>query len=182
MKGVIFTEFLELVETGFSLNVADKVITKACPFHSAFTSVGKYDYRDLIAMVEQLSHETSLPASALVNAFGKHLFQYFLASNPEAFLDVQSTSQLLQKVERVIHGEVLKIHPDAELPSFRFPSSSDGHFAIEYVSSRPFATLACGLIEASIEYFKESYSIERTDLEGPPGTHALFRLIPTHEG
>ncbi len=31
MKGVIFTEFLELVETGFGMETADQVITRGCP-------------------------------------------------------------------------------------------------------------------------------------------------------
>ena len=57
MKGIIFTEFLELVETGFGMEVADQVITRGCPFHNAgFTSVGSYDHRDLISMVGELSN------------------------------------------------------------------------------------------------------------------------------
>lgn len=178
MKGVVFTEFLELVETGFGMQVADNVITKGCPFHAGFTSVGTYDHQDLIAMVGQLSEETGAPAADLVHAFGKHLFNKFLLGNPDFFASVNNTFDLLVNVENVIHVEVLKLTPEAELPRFRFPPAEPGCFNVEYESKRPFADLAGGLIEACIEHFGESLSVTRTDLDGPPGTHANFHLSP----
>ena len=114
----------------------------------------------------------------LVHAFGKHLFEKFLASHPEAFSAVKNTFELLCNVENVIHVEVLKLNPDAELPTFSFPPADEGCFDLEYKSRRPFADLAGGLIEACVEHYGESLSIERIDLDGPPGTHALFHLAP----
>jgi hypothetical protein len=176
MKGVVFTEFLELVEDRFGMSVADCVVTKGCPFQHGFTSVGTYDYRELLSMVGQLSAETGTPTPDLVRVFGKHLFQTFLNSYPEAFLGVESTEGLLRRVENVIHIEVRKLYPDAELPSFKFPSMAGHGFAIEYRSTRPFADLAEGLIEASIEHFGEPLRAVRIDMDGEPGTHCLFRL------
>ena len=176
MKGVVFTEFLELVEDKFGLQVVDTVITKGCPFSRGFTSVGTYDYRELLSMVGQLSSETGAPTGTLVKTFGKHLFQTFLKSYPEAFLNTCSTAELLHQVEDAIHIEVRKLYPDAELPTFRFPPASPNEFVVEYQSSRPFADLAEGLLEASIHHFGESFVLERTDLDGEPGTHCLFRF------
>jgi hypothetical protein len=176
MKGVVFTEFLELVEGRFGIAVADRVITKGCPFQHGFTSVGTYDYRELLSMVGQLSAETGAPAPVLVKAFGKHLFRTFLNSYPEAFSSVESTEQLMRRVEDVIHIEVRKLYPDAELPTFSFPSLDHQDFVIEYQSNRPFADLAEGLLEASIEHFGEPLLVVRTDMNGAPGTHCLFRL------
>lgn len=176
MKGVVFTEFLELVELGFGMQVADNVLTKGCPFHQGFTSVGTYDHHELLNMVAQLGSETGMPTKALVHAFGKHLFQKFYQGYPEAFAGIRSTFELLQSVENVIHVEVLKLTPDAELPTFRFHSAEAGSFKVEYQSIRPFADLAGGLIEASIDHFGESLEVSRIDLDGPAGTHALFHI------
>jgi hypothetical protein len=178
MKGVIFTEFLELVENAFGMQVADKILVNSRSSYSGFTSVGNYDYRDLIAMVRQLSIETKSPPADLVRAFGKHLFQRFVETHPHDFVGVTSTFDMLRKVETVIHVEVLKLHPDAELPRLTFPPAETGCFKLEYQSTRPFADLAGGLIQACADYFGESFTINRTDLAGPPGTHALFHLIP----
>jgi hypothetical protein len=176
MKGVVFTEFLELVEDKFGLTTVDNVMTKGCPFQRGFTSVGTYDYRELLSMVEQLSSETGAPAAVLVKTFGNHLFHTFLKSYPEAFLNTQSTEDLLRQVEDVIHIEVRKLYPDAELPTFKFPQANPNEFTVEYQSSRPFADLAEGLIEASIDHFGESFIVRRTDMDGEPGTHCLFHL------
>ncbi len=178
MKGVVFTEFMDLVETGFGMGVADSVLVKACPFHTGFTAVGTYDHKDLVGMVGHLSAETGLPSKDLVHAFGKHLFHKFYLGYPQAFAGINSTFELLYNVENAIHVEVLKLTPDAELPRFRFPEAEPGCFNLEYQSNRPFADLAGGLIEASIEHFGESLSVTRVDLEGPAGTHALFQLKP----
>jgi hypothetical protein len=179
MKGVIFTEFLDLVETGFGMEVADQVITRGCPFHkTGFTSVGSYDHRDLISMVSELSKVTDAPVPDLVKGFGKHMFKNFLQNYPDAFERVSSTFEMLLRVEDVIHVEVKKLNPDAELPSFQFPATEEGTLDVIYKSVRPFADLAHGLIEACIEHFGEELSVTRVDLEGEPGTHAIFSLKP----
>ena len=178
MKGVVFTEFLELVESKFGMEVADRVQTKGFPQDTGFTSVGTYDHQILISLVVELSQETGIPVRDLVLVFGKHLFHSFGRNFPETLEGVTNTFELLRKVEGVIHGEVQKLYPDAELPSFRFPPSPDGHFQMEYISARPFADLAEGLIVASIEHFGDDLKFERTDLDGAPGTHALFYLCP----
>ncbi len=178
MKGVIFTEFMEHIEAGYGLVVADRVLTNACPFHRIFTSVGYYDYHDLVAMVTVLSKETGRDPDSIIHGFGKHIFQYFLQSYPGSFTGVTCTMDLLKNVEHVIHTEVRKLHPDAELPRFEFPDMENGVFQVEYFSSRPFATLAQGLIQASLEHFQEPLRIVRCDLEGVPGTHTLFQLSP----
>lgn len=179
MKGVVFTEFMDLVEGSFGMQVADSVVTQGCPFHqNGFTSVGNYDHEHLIKMVGLLSEEVEVGADALVHAFGRHLFASFSRDNPHYVEGINSTFELLRKVEHVIHVEVRKLNPDAELPQFHFPPAEEGCMNVEYISSRPFAGLCHGLIEASIEHFDEPLEIERTDLDGDPGTHAVFNLKP----
>lgn len=179
MKGLIFTEFLELVETGFGMEVADQVITRGCPFHNGgFTSVGTYDHRDLVSMVGELSKVAEIPSKALVYDFGKHMFKKFLNDHPQAFERISSTFEMLLRVEDVIHVEVRKLNPDAELPTFSFPATDEGSLNVVYKSTRPFADLAHGLIAACIEHFQEPLEIIRTDLDGEPNTHAMFSLRP----
>ncbi len=120
MKGAVFTEFLELVEQKFGLEMVDRVMSKGCPFHQGYTTVGTYDHQQLIDMVVELGSATQLPPSALVRAFGEHLFGRFLKAYPDAFRGVHCTFDLLRNVESVIHVEVLKLNPDAELPKFEF--------------------------------------------------------------
>ena len=176
MKGVIFTEFLDLVESSHGMEVVDRVLTNGCPEDLGFTSVGTSDYRILVNLVVELSRAIDKPPREVVFGFGKQLFDRLLEIYPDSTKGVTSTIELVLRVEDVIHDEVLKLYSDAEIPSFKFPASEDGVFQIEYISARPFADLAEGLLSACIEHFGDDLEIERIDLEGEPGTHSLFRL------
>ncbi len=177
MKGVVFTEFLELVEQTWGLEMVDRLLVRGCPFHGGYTSVGSYDHRDLLSMVGELSAATDLPTRQLVRTFGKYLFGRFLVGYSEAFEGVTSTYQLLDRVENTIHVEVHKLTPDAELPKFQFSRDDNGHLEIVYRSSRPFAQLAFGLIQGCIDHFREPLDI-LCDEESADGTFARFRLVP----
>lgn len=176
MLGVVFTEFVECMESEFGMAVADRV-QSGCPFHTAFTAVDNYDHNHLLTLVERLQKETGTSSSVLVHHFGRHIFQSFLRSKPGAFEGVHSTPELLRKVQSTIHGDVLSLYPNAELPEFTFPCCPQEEFHFEYRSNRPFADLAHGILEASIAHYRENWNIRRVDLDGPVGTHALFILV-----
>lgn len=176
MKGVIFTEFLDLVESNYGMEVVDRVMTNGCPDGMGFTAVGTYDYRILVNLVAELSQAIDKQPKDVVFGFGRQLFHRLLDIYPDSTKGVSSTIGLVLRVEDVIHDEVLKLYSDAEIPNFKFPPSEDGVFQLEYLSIRPLADLAEGLLSACIEHFGDDLTIERVDLDGEPGTHALFRL------
>ena len=103
MKGVVFTEFLEMVEDRFSADLADRVID-GCDLASngAYTSVGTYDHREFVQLVERLGQETEIPVSSLLRDFGEHLFGRFAANYGMFFEGVHSTFPFLKSVEEHI--------------------------------------------------------------------------------
>src|SRR6266540_2882152 len=119
MKGMIFTEFLEMVEDHFSPEVADRII-EAChlPSGGAYTAVGTYDHHEMVQLVTELSRESGIAVPALLHLFGKHLFGRFVANYPQFFEGIDSAFDFLEKIHSYIHVEVRKLYPDAELPSF----------------------------------------------------------------
>jgi hypothetical protein len=62
--------------------------------------------------------------------------------------------------------EVLKLYPDAELPSFVIHRTGTKAMSIEYHSERRMGHLALGLIEASLHHYHDSSEIIMTDLSG----------------
>jgi hypothetical protein len=61
MKGIIFTEFLKMVEDVFSPEIADRVISESgSSTGGAYTTVGTYDHHELINMVSRLSEITGI--------------------------------------------------------------------------------------------------------------------------
>lgn len=178
MKGIVFTELIEMVEDDLGIEIADQMIQGAdVENQGAYTSVGTYDHAELIRMVISLSHATSIPVPELVKAFGRHLFSQFSKLYPAFFQGIDSALQFLPRVETYIHVEVRKLYPDAELPTFDC-QEDNGTLVMTYQSKRPFADLAEGLILACVEYFDDSLEVTRTDLGDQDGTNAEFTLAP----
>src|SRR5688500_10275861 len=86
MKGVVFTEFIDMVENRFSLEMAERIISKCdLPSGGAYTAVGTYDHREMVALVAALSNETDTPVPTLLHVYGEHLFGRFVALFPQFF-------------------------------------------------------------------------------------------------
>ncbi len=170
MKGVVFTEFLELVDQVFSPDMTEEIII-ACDLESggAYTATGTYDYKELIALVVELSKRSEIPVPVLVKTFGKHLFKALVKSFPVMVKPRQDLFEFLDSVENFIHVEVKKLYPDAQLPSIACEQPIDDQLVLHYQSRCPFADLAEGLIEESSNFFATPILIERVDAKGEAG-------------
>jgi len=164
MKGLVFTEFMSMVEDKFGVDMVDDLIDETDPESGgAYTAVGTYHHEELVNMVVALSEKVDAPIPALINAFGHHLGGVFTAKFPDFFAEVDNTLDFLKKIDNHIHVEVKKLYPDAELPEFEFDDSNADEFKLVYRSERGFADLAQGLIEATSKHYDESFHISRSD-------------------
>ncbi len=177
MKGVVFTEFLEMVEDNFSPNIADQIVEASdLPSGGIYTAVGTYDHQEIVTLVQNLSAETNIGIDQLLHAFGKHLFGRFVEGYPAFFDGQQNAFQFLQSVEEYIHVEVKKLYPDAELPSIIASLEAPNHLKIVYRSDRNMGDLAHGLIEGCIKHFDEAIDIRRSYATVETGHQTEFDL------
>jgi hypothetical protein len=162
MKGVIFAEFVEMVEETWSLEVAEAMFESLdLPSGGVYTSVGTYDHQELVAMVLWLSQRTGVAADRLFRDFGRVLFGRLANAYPEFFEGAPSALDFLELVEDRIHVEVRKLYPDAELPRLKFTRLAEEELELIYESTRPFADLAEGLITGCAEHFGQKLRIAR---------------------
>lgn len=170
MKGMVFTEFLEMVEDRWSPEMVDTLLDEV-PLESggAYTSVGVYGHEELVALVEGLSTRVGTPMPDLVRGFGSHLFGRFVAGHAQLFVGIDTAFDFLASIEDMIHVEVLKLYPDASLPRFDIERDGDS-LSLIYRSSRHFEDLAHGLVEGCLAHYGERAKIVRTpivDAHGP---------------
>jgi len=178
MKGIVFAEFLELVEDKFGFEMADDIIDKCdLPSDGAYTQVGKYDHQELIDLVSALSEETKISVEDLVKTFGQHLLFKFTKSYPQYFDGVKTSFEFFDTIENKVHVEVKKLYPDAELPTFTPEIISDNEMKMTYRSKRPFSALAYGMMMGSAEFFNENIDIQMEDLSKEGNSHVEFTLI-----
>ena len=175
MKGVIFTEFLDMVDAQFSPECTERIVAKAdLPSGGAYTAVGNYDHGEIVSLVTALSEETGVEVADLVHAYGYYLFGRFVAAYPQFFKGVPDALTFLQAVETHIHNEVCKLYPDASPPELRCETPERGVLIVEYRSDRGLADVAHGLICGCVDHFDEDVKIKRDDLVA--GTHVRFEI------
>lgn len=175
MKGIVFTEFLEMVEDKFGFETADNIVSQAdLPSEGIYTAVGTYDHTEMVQLVSQLSEESKMEIPSLLKVFGHHLFSRFVEGYGHFFQGVPDAFTFLSKLESYIHIEVKKLYPDAELPRFDIRFLEDHILEMVYHSDRGFADFAEGLLNGCIEHFDEAISIQREDLAG--SKHVRFVL------
>lgn len=177
MKGIVFCEFVEMMEKEFSPEMADEIISRAeLDSGGAYTAVGTYDHHEMLTLVTRLSDKVGIPVPKLVNAFGQYLFSRFAVLYPVFFEGIDGAFSFLSRVDEHVHAEVLKLYPDAELPSFETSQPDADTLIMVYRSNRPFADLAHGLIDGCIAHYGEAVEVKIEDLSENGRSHVHFTL------
>ena len=165
MKGIVFTEFLEMVEDKFGFDIADEIVVEEqLESKGVYTAVGTYPHKEIVQLVSNLSVSSGIPVPDLLKAFGTHLFGQFHKGYGRFFEGVPDAFSFLSKIENYIHIEVRKLYPDAELPTFDISQPSENKLEMIYKSKRGMADFAEGLITGCIKHFGEKIDIERDDI------------------
>ena len=161
MKGIVFTEFLDMVEKKFGYDVVDEILSKSeLSSNGIYTAVGTYDHHEIIQLLTNLSDNVKMDPQVLLTEFGKYIFDTFLKSYPQFFNSVDNSFDFLKSIDNHIHVEVLKLYPDATLPKFDSEEREKDTMVMTYRSERKMASFARGLIEKSVEHYNEKCSIE----------------------
>lgn len=178
MKGVVFTEFLEMVEARHSPALLEDVIDEAdLPSHGAYTAVGTYPHGEMVQLVSILSKRIGVPVPDLLKLYGEHLLGRFKARYPQHFKGAADAFDFLAGVESRIHKDVIKLYPDAELPTFAVEAQEPSYMRLMYTSPRPFGDLCEGLIVGCLKHFGETARIAREELASSPMTRIRFELF-----
>ena len=165
MKGIVFTEFLDLVENKFGYEVVDQIISDSnLESKGIYTAVGTYSHFEIVELLTNLSKEVKIEPEVLLKEFGKYLFDTFLRTYPQFFHQANGAFEFLHSIDKHIHVEVLKLYPDAALPKFD-SKEVDGVLTMTYQSERKMSGLAEGLIEKSIAHYNEDYQISKEKIE-----------------
>ncbi len=163
MKGIVFTEFLELVEDKFGIAMVEQIIDE-CDLKSqgVYTSVGTYSHKEMFAMVGKLSELKDIPVNQLLELFGEYFFTTLSTGYPQ-FMDQPNMFTFLKTIDSYIHPEVLKLYPEAELPSFQAEMKGDDEMSLKYRSTRKMADFAVGLIRGAAAFYGEKARVKKQE-------------------
>lgn len=181
MKGLLFTEFLEMVETRFGYEVTVQMMEKGnIPDDRVYTSVGSYDHSEIVNMVIALSDITGIEVEQLCIVYGRYLFVRLMQHHEKYIDKPDSFENLLEHLNSYIHKEVKKLYPTAEVPDFIYQKLEEGHFVLTYKSSRKMWAVAQGLIEGALLYFQTKANISHDFLKSD-GSEVKFTIQYSNE-
>jgi len=179
--GMVFTEFLEMIEQQHSAALVDQLLQEARPANGgAYAATGSYPHEEMVALVLALARLSGQPVESLLRSFGEYLFGRFLQLRPDFFVGHQDCMSLLATVDATIHHEVSKLYRTAELPQFIIRHRDPDRLTLEYRSVRHLADLAEGLIRACIRHYSQPVRLTRVD-RADQGVYAVttFELVFT---
>ncbi|MEP5254411.1 MAG: heme NO-binding domain-containing protein [Winogradskyella arenosi] len=181
MKGIVFTEFLELVEHKYGLEMVDLIIEKSnLSSKGAYTSVGTYDFSEMLALLSHLSENTNISIDDLLLIYAEHFFSVLAKSHPALISQYTNPIDMLASIENHIHVEVLKIYPEATLPSFEILEKTEDSITMIYKSSRAMSYFGLGLMNKTFEHFNTKANIDMEKLK-EDGTEVQFVIMQNNE-
>ena len=161
MKGIVFTEFIEMMEKQIGFAQTSELLENLdLTADGAYTAVGDYPTSELIDILSELSRVTGKTHADLLKAYGVY-FAASVSKSYAAFFEHSPTLfDFLASIEDHIHVEVKKLYPKAKPPNLHVKSRSENHISLLYVSDRAMGHFAHGLIQGSAAYYRTPVRIE----------------------
>jgi hypothetical protein len=161
VKGIVFNLLEEVVSTKYGESTWDKLLD-AAHLEGAYTSLGSYPDLDLEKLVAAAASALNLPADEVVRWFGRAALPLLAERYPAFFEPHSSTRPFVLTLNDIIHPEVRKLYPGADVPTFVFDESSPDSLSITYASDRKLCAFAEGLIEGTATYYGEQASVHQS--------------------
>jgi hypothetical protein len=154
MKGFIFTNFIEFVETNHGLEMVDEMITNCnLPSEGIYSSFSNYDFDELVSLLTYVSQKTNVNPEILLEKFGAFVFPYLIGKHSYIIENFDNPIDLIGGIENHIHIEVRKLYNDADLPTFRVVEKTTKKLTVIYNSSKGLTFFAIGLMKETLNHF-----------------------------
>jgi hypothetical protein len=160
MKGVVFNLLEEVVRREYSEDTWDALL-EAARLDGVYTSLGNYPDAELGQLVAAASAALQTPPADIIRWFGRQALPLLADRFPGFFAPHQGTRSFLLTLNDIIHAEVRKIYPGADVPVFGYDTSSDTVLVMEYRSARELCAFAEGLIEGAAAFYGEEVSLRQ---------------------
>lgn len=176
MKGVVFNLLEEVVTRHHGDDAWDALLDGA-GVAGAYTSLGSYPDEDMGKLVMAASSTFGSTPSDILRWFGREAIPVLAARYPMFFTGHSTTRPFILSVNSIIHPEVRKVYPGADVPTFDFHQAPDGALLMGYQSARKLCALAQGFIEGAAVHYHEAVSFDHPHCMHRGDPKCLFRIV-----
>jgi heme-NO-binding protein len=160
LKGIIFNLVEEVVTDRYGEDTWDALLD-AAGLDGSYTSLGSYDDEQLFKLVEAAAAALGVPPDVVVRQLGEGAIPLLVDRYPAFFEDFTSAQGFLLTLNDIIHPEVRKLYPGAEVPDFDFATPEEGVLVIGYRSRRQLCALAEGFIIGAARHYGEQVDVSQ---------------------
>ena len=175
MKGIVFNLLEEVIRRQHGEDTWDNLLA-AAQVDGVYTSMGNYWDDDLRKLVGAAAESLQKPPGEVIRWFGFHALPLMAEKYPVFFDGHSSARPFVLTLNSIIHPEVRKAYPGADVPVFDFDVADARHLLIGYQSARRLCAFAQGLIEGAGVYFNEEVVFEHLRCMHQGDDKCLFRV------
>lgn len=157
MKGLLFTELMEMVEENFGYNTANAIVQHSkLSTNGVYTAARSYHRNEMSILFQQLHKQTRVSIQKLSIIFGMHLSKRIAFNYPHYFDYINRIFSFISKKESI------KRHHDEQL--FEFIESSENSLTIIYNPVLKANCISDGIAQGYLEYFNSLNCIQEKTL------------------
>lgn len=160
MKGLFFTEFLEMVEKEYGWQVVEKIISElGIANRGVYNPQANYPYRDFENLLHLLSLKVGLSVSALTKNFGKHLFYRLVILYRSEFAR-KNIFDFLEQIDELVHVKMQDRFPHEKIKGLQVKRLNESCFQISFQSKKDMVDLAIGFFAGCQQFFNENLTLD----------------------
>ena len=186
MKGIIFTEFLDLVEERFGLEMVDQIICQSrLESQGAYTSIGAYNFYEFLQLLHNLSKNKNISLINLLSVYATQIFSAMHAIHPEMLVSYNNPIEMIaamnQHIEIIFNiknaspSGLLKAESFSPFPLFIVKEKTENLLIINYISHRGMQHFWLGLMHEMFKHFNETATIVLEKIK-KDGTEIKFTI------
>lgn len=159
MEGIVFTEFLDMIEEMWGIASLDKIVDTTLASGGIYTIGGTYPPSELTHLVHRTHANTGEPIRRIYLLLGRRLFNKFTRLDKEVFEQYTTAFDFLDRLHEYLSGFVHRIHPDLETSDFISRRIGPSQMIVTYRSKKKLGDLAEGIIQGVFEHYAEEAEI-----------------------
>ena len=161
MKGIIFSLLEDVVTDDFGADTWDDVVEDA-QVAGAYSAIGSYHDHDFVRLLSALPVSAGEGTGERLRWFGERAMPLLAARYPVFFSPHTSMTTFLPTLNDVIHPEVRKLYPGAEVPVFEVSHPVADGVDLTYRSHRGLCALAEGFVVGAAGVFGQRAAVHQT--------------------
>jgi hypothetical protein len=161
VKGIVFTLLEETIVDEHGMDAWDRILEEA-GLDGVYTTLGNYPYEQLVTLLQAAEPVVGYSGRRAQQWFGRRALHRLADRYPELFEPHTSTREFALTLNDVIHPEVRKLYPGAEVPTFALDEDpEDGNLSLRYESERGLCSFAEGLLLGTGDRYGEEIGVQQ---------------------